>query len=81
MNKLGKSDRPVEGLWGYSLEFIALLPPRPPARVLESQPIRDFVLLTGHVSPRPPDVLLLPVVGKVVNLATGHRREGIVVRY
>lgn len=74
-------DGPVERLWRDGLELVALLPPRPPARILKPQSIRDFVLLAGHVPPRAPDILLLPVVGKVVDLATRHHREDVVVRY
>lgn len=63
---------PVQRLGANSLELVALLPPRPPAGVLEPNTIGNLVLLARHRPPRRPDVLLGPVVREVVN---ANRRQ------
>jgi hypothetical protein len=42
---------PIKRLRRHRLQFIPLLPPRPPTCILKSNSVCDFVLLAGHVSP------------------------------
>ena len=70
---------PIECLQTNRLQLVPLLPPGPQVGVLESKTVRDFVLLLGHISPRPPDDLFLPIVREVVNVATWKGLEVSVI--
>lgn len=70
---------PVKGLGGDGLELIALLPPCSPRGVLETSAVCDGILLASHVPPGPPDILLLPLVREIIDLAAGKGDEGGVV--
>ena len=67
-----EENAPIEGLWGDSLETVALLPPGAPGGVFETDAVCNLVLETGHVAPGAPDVFLAPFVGEVVDLAAGE---------
>lgn len=60
---------PVERLGTDCLEVVPLFPPRPPAGVLQPNTIGNLILLFGHITPRTPDIFLLPLVAEIVNLS------------
>ena len=72
---------PVKSLRTDRLQLIPLLPPRPPTRILQTHPIGDGVLLARHAPPRPPNVLLLPVVRQIIDLPLRLGLAGGVVRH
>ena len=47
----GRSDRPVESLWGDRAKTVSLFPPGAPGGVFKTDAVCDFVLETGHVAP------------------------------
>lgn len=70
---------PVQSFWCNSAESVATLPPCAPTSILESDTVRNRVLLAGHIAPRSPDVLLFPFVREIVHLGARKSSNGRVV--
>ena len=72
---------PIECPQTDYLQLVPLLPPGPPTGIPKSNTVHDLVLLLGHFSLQPPDILFLPIAGEVVDLAMWEELEGSIVRH
>lgn len=66
---LEPADSPVKGLWGNRSKVVLRLCPGSPRSIFKPDPITVDILASDHIAPRCPNILFLPVMGKIVNMS------------